>query len=231
MIGDALRVGWRHAFGLKDDRDLLALSGRDTANLTPFYARAAEGAAFQTYEEAIEDNRIAARWVAKSGFADPIVIGHSNGGTLAVRHVADHPRTPKLVLLSAHCGGSDMLHLASKAGLLAQERLAEFSAKARRMDPAELMLIPGWWYVTTAGSFLDIANCPDILELAAKIRCPVTVAWSENEGPEFSRQSEEFAKKLGAPTLVGKALNHFTMIETLADPASPLGRAALNMLA
>ena len=41
----------------------------------------------------------------------------------------------------------------------------------------------------------------------------------------------EFAEKLGAPVLVGKGLNHFTMVVTLADPGSPLGRAALNMLA
>lgn len=65
---------------------------------------------------------------------------------------------------------------------------------------------------------------------ADRIRCPVTVGWSEHEGPEFTRQSREFAERLGAPTLIGKGLNHFTMIETLADPGSPLGRAALNML-
>jgi len=65
---------------------------------------------------------------------------------------------------------------------------------------------------------------------ADRIRCPVTVAWSEKEGAEFARQSREFADKLGAPTLVGKNLNHFEIIETLADPASPLGRAALTML-
>ncbi len=54
-------------------------------------SRAAEGAAFQTYAEAIEDNRIAARWVAERGFAEPIVVGHSNGGLLAAHHVAEHP--------------------------------------------------------------------------------------------------------------------------------------------
>jgi len=66
---------------------------------------------------------------------------------------------------------------------------------------------------------------------AAKIRCPVTVAWSEKEGAEFTRQSREFAQKLQARTILGKNLNHFEIVETLADPASPLGRAALNMLA
>ena len=64
-------------------------------------SRAAEGAAFQTYAEAIDDNRIAAAWLAARGFREPVVIGHSNGGTLAVQHVAGHPRTPALVLLSA----------------------------------------------------------------------------------------------------------------------------------
>ena len=63
-----------------------------------------------------------------------------------------------------------------------------------------------------------------------RIRCPVTVAWGEKENAEFFRQSKAFAEKLGAPTLIGKNLNHFEMIETLADPRSPLGRAALNML-
>jgi arylformamidase len=65
---------------------------------------------------------------------------------------------------------------------------------------------------------------------ADRIRCPVTVAWGEKEGAEFFRQSKEFAEKLGAPTILGKGLNHFEIIETLADSRSPLGRAALNML-
>jgi arylformamidase len=63
-----------------------------------------------------------------------------------------------------------------------------------------------------------------------RIRCPVTVAWGEKEGAEFFRQSKELAEKLGAPTVLGKGLNHFEIIETLGDPRSPLGRAALNML-
>jgi len=65
---------------------------------------------------------------------------------------------------------------------------------------------------------------------AARIRCPVTVAWAEQEGAEFTRQSSEFAERLKAPVIFGKGLNHFEIIETLADPASPLGSAALKML-
>ena len=135
------------------------------------------GAAFQSYPEAIQDNRIAATWLAARGFPRPVVIGHSNGGMLAVRHVADHPRTRALVLLSAHCGGRNMLPLVGRAGLLAQDRLGAFTEKAEQMVGAgkgrELMLLPGWWYVTSAESFLEPANCPDILELAPRVRCPV----------------------------------------------------------
>jgi arylformamidase len=63
-----------------------------------------------------------------------------------------------------------------------------------------------------------------------RIKCPVTVAWAEKESKDFYRQSKTFAEKLGAPALVGEGLNHFEIVETLADARSPLGRAALNML-
>lgn len=63
-----------------------------------------------------------------------------------------------------------------------------------------------------------------------KIRCPVTVSWGEKEAAEFCRQSSEFAKELGAPTIIGKGMNHFEICLTLADPHAPLGKAALEML-
>jgi pimeloyl-ACP methyl ester carboxylesterase len=168
-------------------------------------SRAAEGAAFQTIAEAIADNRYAARWVAERGFPAPVIIGHSNGGMLAVRHVADHPQTRALVLLSAHCGGRDMVPLASKAGLLARDQLPQLTAQAQAMVAAgrgrELMLLPGWWYVSTAASFLDLANCPDILELAPRIRCPVLYVRGDEE-PVDLYPAEEFQRRCaGACTI------------------------------
>jgi pimeloyl-ACP methyl ester carboxylesterase len=168
-------------------------------------SRAAEGAAFQFVSQAIEDNRIAAQWLAARGFPRPVVIGHSNGGMLAVRHVADHPETPALVLLSAHCGGRNMLPLASKAGLLASDRLDEITAQAEELVKAgkgrELMLLPGWWYVTSAASFLDLANCPDILELAPRIRCPVLYLRGDRE-PRELYPAEEFQRRCAGPCTV-----------------------------
>src|SRR3954447_22798291 len=82
----------------------LAFNRRGHDILSTRDSRIAEGAAFQSVSQAVEDNRTAARWLADRGHETPVVIGHSNGGMLAVRHVADHPKTSALVLLSAHCG-------------------------------------------------------------------------------------------------------------------------------
>ena len=165
-------------------------------------SRAVEGAAFQTYAEAIQDNEIAAKWVAQRGFAAPMVIGHSNGGMLAVRHVAEHPDTPALVLLSAHCGGKNMLTLTSKAGLLAGNRLEELTRDAeervRRAAGRELMLLPGWWYVISAESFLDLRNCPDILELAPRIACPTLYIRGDKELRDLY-PAEDFARRAKGP--------------------------------
>jgi arylformamidase len=65
---------------------------------------------------------------------------------------------------------------------------------------------------------------------ADRINAQVTVGWAEHDNDEFRRQSRAFAEKLGTPTLIGTGFNHFDFLETLADPRSPLGRAALNML-
>ena len=69
-----------------------------------------------------------------------------------------------------------------------------------------------------------------------RVVCPVTVAWAEHEAAEFARQSRAFSEKLQQAgkleaTILGEGQNHFEIIETLADPGSPLGRAALSMLA
>jgi pimeloyl-ACP methyl ester carboxylesterase len=92
-------------------------------------SRAAEGAAFQLTQEGIDDNRYAARWLAERGFPRPIVIGHSNGGMLAVKHVSVHPETPAMVLLSAHGGGSRGVERSSQAGLMARDRYDELMAR------------------------------------------------------------------------------------------------------
>jgi pimeloyl-ACP methyl ester carboxylesterase len=178
-------------------------------------SRAAEGAAFQTIGQAREDNALAARWVAAKGYAHPVVIGHSNGGMLAVRHVADHPGTPALALLSAHCGGREISTRMARAGLLAGDRFEEINALARcrvaEGRGAELLLVPGWWYVVSAASYVDwLDNVPDVLALAPQIRCPVLYLCGDEE-PAETYPAEEFRRRAGGPCAVDivPRCNHF----------------------
>lgn len=186
--------------------------GHDTISAA---TRVAEGNAYQSVAEAIADNEAAAAFLAARGFAEPAVIGHSNGGMLAARHVAGHPETPALVLLSAHCGGREMLPRSSALGLLAGDRLAELSAQAHDMVEAgrgdELMLLPGWFYVTTAASFVDMENnLPPLLDQAPLIRCPVLFVRGDQEDPDLY-PAEAFAAEAAGPVDVRilPDCNHF----------------------
>ena len=169
-------------------------------------SRIAEGGAFQTAREGIEDNRLAAQWLAKRGDPHPVVIGHSNGGVLAVRHVADQLRTPALVLLSAHGGGKGVVQRSSQAGTMARDRIEELTARARAMVAEgrgrELMLMPGWWYAISAESFLDrLTETPDVLELAPRIQCPTLFIRGDKE-PRGQYPAEEFTRRSGGPCTV-----------------------------
>ena len=166
-------------------------------------SRAAEGAAFQLTQEGIDDNRTAAEWMKAQGFPAPVIIGHSNGGMLAVPHVVAHPDTPALILLSAHGGGRDGLRRTSQSGLMAGDRLEELTAQAHSMVAAgrgrDLMLMPGWWYVITAESFLDRnTQMPDTLELAPRVTCPVLYLRGDQESPA-NYPAEAFRDRAGGP--------------------------------
>ena len=178
-------------------------------------SRKAEGAAFQTTREGIEDNAIAARWMAGRGHDRPIVIGHSNGGMLGVRHAVDHPQTRALVLLSAGRGGATSVQSGGTEGLLAGERFEEIHAQARKLVAEgrgrELMSMPGWWYVITAESFLDrLTQVPDTLALAPQVKCPILALRGDKESAE-RYPAEEFAAAATAPAqaLVIPDCDHF----------------------
>jgi pimeloyl-ACP methyl ester carboxylesterase len=180
---------------------VLAFNRRGHDILSIRDSRAAEGAAFQSTQEGIDDNRYAAKWLAARGFARPIVIGHSNGGMLAVRHVSEHPETPAMVLLSAHGGAKGGVERSSKAGLMARDRYEAQMAEARALVAAgrgkELLLMPGWWYVISAESLIDRdTTMPDVVELAPTIRCPTLYVRGDQEDPD-AYPAEKFRARAG----------------------------------
>ena len=184
----------------------LAFNRRGHDILSTRNSRIAVGGAYQSAREGIEDNRLAARWLAQRGFAQPVVIGHSNGGMLAVQHVADRPGTPALVLLSAHGGGKGILRRSGGSGLMVGDRIDEFAERARALVAAgrgrELMLMPGWWYAISAESFLDrLDNTPDALELAPRVTCPTLFIRGDQE-PPASYPAEEFKARAGGRVTV-----------------------------
>ncbi len=184
----------------------LAFNRRGHDVLTTRNSRAAEGGAFQLTSEAVADNNYAADWLAARGFPAPVVIGHSNGGMLGVRHVVDHPQTPALILLSAGRGGRASMRDGGRDGLGAGESFAEILAQATAAvqagRPRELMFMPGWWYVISAQSFLDrIETVPDTIGLAPQIKCPVLCIRGDQE-PRDRYPAEEFQAAAGGPCKV-----------------------------
>ncbi|HEY0247226.1 MAG TPA: alpha/beta hydrolase [Gryllotalpicola sp.] len=186
--------------------------GHDTVSAA---TRTAEGSAYQTIAEASEDNERAAAFLADRGFAAPVVIGHSNGGMLAAHHASRHSETPALVLLSAHCGGREVLPRSAANGLFGRDRLAEYLEQAHELVDAgrgeELMLLPGWYYVTTAASLVDMeSNVPVLTESATSISCPVLFIRGDTEDPELY-PAEAFAAAAPGPVdvMVLDGCDHF----------------------
>ena len=84
---------------------------------------------------------------------------------------------------------------------MAGNRLDEIVAQARAMVASgqgrDLLLMPGWWYVISAESFLDrMASMPAIVDLAPSITCPVLFLRGDQESRE-SYPAEAFQARGG----------------------------------
>jgi pimeloyl-ACP methyl ester carboxylesterase len=181
----------------------LAYNRRGHDILSTRDSRGPVGGAFQTAAEGLRDNELAATALAGLGHPEPVVIGHSNGGLLAAQFAAAHPGTRALVLLSPHAGGPDIVPLSCAAGQLAADRYEQVVSTARRLVDEgrgeELLLLPGWWYVITARSFLDrLTRTPSLLDAAARITAPCLVLKGAEEDPRIY-PVDEFAARCTGP--------------------------------
>jgi pimeloyl-ACP methyl ester carboxylesterase len=181
----------------------LAFNRRGHDSVSTYNSREAVGGAYQTVAEGIEDNELAAKFLADRGFKNPVVIGHSNGGVLASEHVARHSETPALILLSAHAGGNRLTNPRSARSFTINEKTSEQTKEAEALlaagKPRQLMLIPTWWWVISARTFLDrLTNAPNLVENAKRILCPVLFIRGDRE-PVDNYPAEKFKENCTAP--------------------------------
>ena len=61
------------------------------------------------------------------------------------------------------------------------------------------MLIPAWWWVISARTYLDrLTNAPDLVENAKRIRCPVLFIRGDQE-PKDNYPAERFKENCAGP--------------------------------
>ena len=174
----------------------LAFNRRGHDSVSTYNSRDPVGGAYQTVAEGIEDNGLAAQFLADRGFKEPIVIGHSNGGVLASEYVRRHPETRALVLLSAHAGGNRLTDPNSASRYTINEKTGDLIKEAETLlaagKPRQLMLLPTWWHVISARTFMDrLTNVPNLVENANLIRCPVLFIRGDQE-PVANYPAEKF---------------------------------------
>jgi len=88
-------------------------------------------------------------------------------------------------------------------GLLGGNRHEEIRAWAELLAATgrgrELMLVPGWWHVISAESYLDrLDNLPKLLDAAQRIRCPTLFVRGDRE-PEAVYPVAEFQQLCAGP--------------------------------
>ena len=79
-----------------------------------------------------------------------------------------------------------MLPIASSNGLFGAEKLPEILDKAKNMiadgKADDIMCLPGWYWITTPRSLLDLSqNLPHLIAEASKISCPVLFIRGDQE--------------------------------------------------
>ncbi|HZQ00492.1 MAG TPA: alpha/beta hydrolase [Reyranella sp.] len=139
-----------------------------------------------------------------------------------VRNAASFGGDPEHVYLAGHSSGS---HLASCV-LLGDHSVKGALLISGMYDLHAPMLSARAKYVKLTPEELDAASA---MRHLGRIRCPVAVAWSVGDSPEFRRQGRVLAAALeGMGRLAGQAeifsANHFEQPRGLEKPDSDLSR-------
>ena len=145
-----------------------------------------------------------------------------------VRHAASFGGDPARVYLAGHSSGA---HLASCV-LLGEPAIKGALLISGMYDLHAPLLSARSKYVKITPQELDAASA---MRHLGRIRCPVAVAWSTGDSPEFRRQGRVLSDALqGMGRLAGRAeifsANHFEEPRQLADPDSQLSRMLYSVM-
>ena len=151
-------------------------------------------------------------------------------------HAAEFGGDPDQIHLSGHSSGG---HL---AGVLMTRDWTEDGLPADVLKSG--LLISGMFdmrpvMLSARSSYVTLSE-DEVLDMSAilhidRLRAPIVLAWGGLESPEFQRHPQAFAaavKAVGKPvtTLACEGINHFEILQQLADPKTPLSRAALGLM-
>jgi pimeloyl-ACP methyl ester carboxylesterase len=111
-----------------------------------------------------------------------------------------------LILLSAHAGGNRLTDPNSASRYTINEKTDDLIKEAQELlaagKPRQLMLLPTWWYVISAKTFLDrLTNVSNLVENAKRIRCPVLFIRGDHE-PVENYPAEKFKENSSGPSEV-----------------------------
>lgn len=145
-----------------------------------------------------------------------------------VRNAASFGGDPDRIYLAGHSSGA---HLASCV-LLGNDTIKGALLISGMYDLHAPLLSARSRYVKITPEELDAASA---MRHLGRIRCPVAVAWSVGDSPEFRRQAQVFSAALeGMGRLASRtevfSPNHFEEPRQLGDPDSALCRALFSLM-
>jgi arylformamidase len=135
-----------------------------------------------------------------------------------VRHAASFGGDPGRIYLAGHSSGALPIKAALLISGMYDLHAPLLSARAK--------------YVKITPEELDAASA---MRHLGRIRCPVAVAWSVGDSPEFRRHGQVLSAALqGMGRLAGRlevfSANHFEEPRQLADPGSALSRLLYSLM-
>lgn len=169
------------------------------------------------------------------GYLEPMVQQVRRALTWLVRHASELGGDPGRLSLSGFSSGS---HLASAAlvgdwGEYGFERIPYAGAflASGMYDLYPVSLSKRSEYVTFAPATIEKLSAE---RYAVRLDVPTIVAVGSYETPEFLRQARDFVRTLEAEAkparyLEAQGYNHYEVLESLANPYSPLGHALLTL--